>query len=107
MSSLDDAIEKYGGAERTYSVRPLPMPSKRTEEVIEEVWAITSSLTNCWREAVHVNSAWMLLDVQRSLPEFSITEQMKKCFAGGEPLRLPESIHYSPFFLRHSSRQVP
>ena len=92
MTSFDDVIAKYGGAEWTYSVLPLPMPGRRTAEMIEEEWTITYFLTNCCRDVAGVKSAWMLLDVQRNLPEFSVTEQIKKCLTEGKPLGLPENI---------------
>ena len=88
-SLFDEAAEKYGGKEWTYSVNPLPQCGNKREEDMEDAITAQQFLQAACRSPYGVRTAALVVDVVRDVPEFGALSKIGILISDGQINKLP------------------
>lgn len=90
--AFDEAINEYGTCGWSYSVLGEPQKGRQTAENVSAPLSAGDFVREFCRPVTGVKSSWLMLDVQRGVPEFGNMDNTYTVLKAGQLHLLPEHI---------------
>jgi hypothetical protein len=94
--AFDEAMAEYGGSAWTYCVAGHPHRGHQTAENVPEPLPLADFMREFCRTTTNVKTSWLMLDVQRGVPEFGNMDRVFTWLSESKLKELPEQEQIRP-----------